>query len=462
MDIQTSISTVPSVLSGTFNIPLFLVLIILVFLSSFFSMTETVFSSISESKLKTMVEERKPGAKKALYCADHFDRTLTTLLVGNNIVNVALSTFAVTFFAKLITGNVNIEIITTAIVTVVLLVFGEVTPKSIGKKYNDKLVLFLAPIIYVLSFILYPLVIVFMGIQRLFVGKKTQENQVNEDELETILDTMVEDGAIEDDEHELIKNVFDLNDRSVEDIMVPRVDMVAIDVDSTADEVKEIFVSEKFSRIPVYKEDKDHIVGILYERDFLTAYINNRNVSIKSLMRPAKFVNKTMKVDTLISTLQEAKMHMAIVSGEYNDTLGLVTMEDALEEIVGEIYDEHDEGSIKQKLINKVGENQYLVDGEAFVSDMFEELGIGTPPEDVSKVSTWFFESHDELPKVGDKMIYISCYTDEDEEGQYQDYQKKITLEIEKVDDRRIESLMVTVEDATNEDVEKYKDDNEE
>lgn len=425
-------------------------------------MTETVFSSISESKLKTMVEERKPGAKKALYCADHFDRTLTTLLVGNNIVNVALSTFAVAFFAKLITGNVNIEIITTAIVTVVLLVFGEVTPKSIGKKYNDKLVLFLAPIIYVLSFILYPLVIVFMGIQRLFVGKKTQENQVNEDELETILDTMVEDGAIEDDEHELIKNVFDLNDRSVEDIMVPRVDMVAIDVDSTADEVKEIFVSEKFSRIPVYKEDKDHIVGILYERDFLTAYINNRNVSIKSLMRPAKFVNKTMKVDTLISTLQEAKMHMAIVSGEYNDTLGLVTMEDALEEIVGEIYDEHDEGSIKQKLINKVGENQYLVDGEAFVNDMFEELGIGTPPEDVSKVSTWFFESHDELPKVGDKMVYISCFTDENEEGEYQDFQKKITLEVEKVDDRRIESLMVTVEDATNEDVEKYKDDNEE
>lgn len=425
-------------------------------------MTETVFSSISESKLKTMVEERKPGAKKALYCAEHFDKTLTTLLVGNNIVNVALSTFAVTFFAKLITGDVNIELITTAIITVVLLVFGEVTPKSIGKKYNDKLVLFLAPIIYVLSFILYPIVIIFLGIQKLFVGNKAQESQVDEDELETILDTMVEDGAIEDDEHELIKNVFDLNDRSVEDIMVPRVDMVAIDVDSSADEVKEIIVREKFSRIPVYKEDKDHIVGILYERDFLTAYINNRNVSIKTLMRPAKFVNKTMTVDTLISTLQEAKMHMAIVSGEYNDTLGLVTMEDALEEIVGEIYDEHDEGSIKQKLINKVGENEYLVDGEAFVSDMFDELGIGTPPEDVSKVSTWFFESHDDLPKVGDKMIYISCYTDEDEEGQYQDYQKKITLEIEKVDDRRIESLMVTVEDATNEDVEKYKDDNEE
>ena len=460
MDIQSSIQSlsVPSVSILTINGGLLALLIILVLFSAFFSMTETVFASVSEAKIKNYVEERKTGAKKALFCVEHFDRTLTTLLVGNNIVNTALSTFALTFFMGFIrTGN--LELISTAIITIVLLIFGEITPKTIGKKYNDKLVLFLAPIIYVISYILLPISIIFMGIQKIFTGKKNNDSQVNESELETILDTMVEDGEIEDDEHEYIKNVFDLNDRTVEEIMVPRVDMVAIEDTTSIDEVKNIFIREQYSRIPVYHEDKDHIIGIIYERDFFEAMAKNIELkNVKQLMRNVLFVNKKMTVDALIKTLQESKTHMAIVSGEYNDTLGLVTMEDALEEIVGEIYDEHDEGSVKQKLITKINDNTYMVDGDMFVSDMFEEIGLGEAPEGASKLSTWMFESQEDLPKIGDKMTYISCFTDQNENGEYEDYAKKIVLEIVEVDDRRIETVKVTVDDATEEEVEQFEE----
>lgn len=460
MDIQSSVQSlsVPSVSFLTINGGLLALLIILVLFSAFFSMTETVFASVSEAKIKNYVEERKTGAKKALFCVEHFDRTLTTLLVGNNIVNTALSTFALTFFMGFIkTGN--LELISTAIITIVLLIFGEITPKTIGKKYNDKLVLFLAPIIYIISYILLPISIIFMGIQKIFTGKKNNDSQVNESELETILDTMVEDGEIEDDEHEYIKNVFDLNDRTVEEIMVPRVDMVAIEDITSIDEVKNIFIREQYSRIPVYHEDKDHIIGIIYERDFFEAMAKNIELkNVKQLMRNVLFVNKKMTVDALIKTLQESKTHMAIVSGEYNDTLGLVTMEDALEEIVGEIYDEHDDGSVKQKLITKINDNTYMVDGDMFVSDMFEEIGLGEAPEGASKLSTWMFESQEDLPKIGDKMTYISCFTDQNENGEYEDYAKKIVLEIVEVDDRRIETVKVTVDDATEEEVEQFED----
>ena len=270
---------------------------------------------------------------------------------------------------------------------------------------------------------------------------------------------MVEDGEIEDDEHEYIKNVFDLNDRTVEEIMVPRVDMVAIEDTTSIDEVKNIFIREQYSRIPVYHEDKDHIIGIIYERDFFEAMAKNIELKdVKQLMRNVLFVNKKMTVDALIKTLQESKTHMAIVSGEYNDTLGLVTMEDALEEIVGEIYDEHDEGSVKQKLITKINDNTYMVDGDMFVSDMFEEIGLGEAPEGASKLSTWMFESQEDLPKIGDKMTYISCFTDQNENGEYEDYAKKIVLEIVEVDDRRIETVKVTVDDATEEEVEQFEE----
>lgn len=430
------------------------ILVILVLLSAFFSMTETTFSSVSEAKIKTLVENRKNGSKKALYCITHFDQTLTTLLVGNNIVNTAISVLSVTLVASFVRNEDYVSLIATIGATIILLIFGEILPKTIAKKYNEHLALILGPITVVLSIILYPIVIIFRGLQKLITGSKKDESHVDENTLETILDTMEDEGTIETDEVKLIKNVFDLNDQTVENIMTPRIDMVAINVDSTIEEVKKIFSENNYSRVPVFKEDKDHIVGILYEREFYSALINNKDLSIEKLMKAPKYVNKAMTVDTLIHELQSSKVHMAIVLGEYGDTLGIVTMEDALEELVGEIYDEHDEVSNKP-LIIKNEDGSYLVDGEVTVDDLFDYLQIGDAPEDeTGKVSSWVFESSEELPQVGQTVTYIARYTSVNEEGDYEDYAKCLTFCVAKVIERRIETIKLTITDATEEQIE--------
>ncbi len=457
--IFSNISTVLALNAG-----LLTVLIILTLFSAFFSMSETALSSVSEAKIKTLVEDRVTGSRKTLHCIENYEKTLTTILVGNNIVNTALSVLAVGFFARIFVtlDDSMISFLATVIMTIVLLIFGEILPKTFGKKYCEKVSLLVGPVIWGLSFILYPVVIPFRILQKGVTGrKKDVEVHVDEDELDTILDTMEEEGSLEADERVLIKNALDLNDQTVEDIMIPRVDMVAIDVESSVEDAKNLFLESNFSRIPVFEEDKDHIVGILYERDFFSALLkSDSEVSIQKVMRKAKFVNKTLTVDKLIKELQVSKMHMAIVSGEYNDTLGLVTMEDALEELVGEIYDEHDLGSVKNKLIHKINDDTYVIDGDCDVDQLFDELNIGDCPDE-SKISTWIFESQEDLPKVGDKMVYIASYTQEDEEGKYTDYAKKLTFEIIRVDERRIEKVRLVISDASEEEVEAYKEENE-
>ena len=214
-------------------------------------------------------------------------------------------------------------------------------PKTIGKQHSESIALRVSWPIYIISLILWPVVMLFRMLQKAFTRKKT-DDAMNEDELEIALNNMQKDGKIEEKEVDLIKKVLDLNDRTVEDIMVPRIEMTAIPFNSTLATVKKTLLESKYSRIPVYKEDKDHIVGILYERDYFKTIQNKSDYDWHKIIRPAKYVSAAMKVDSLIAYLQEEKTHLAIVSGEFGDTLGLVTMEDALEELVGEIYDEHD------------------------------------------------------------------------------------------------------------------------
>ncbi|MGM9972109.1 MAG: hemolysin family protein [Anaeroplasmataceae bacterium] len=448
LDIQSSVLT-----NFTNKHTIILVIIIVcIILSAFFSMSETVFSSVSDVKLKTAVEDRKSGSKKALYLTESFDKTLTTLLVGNNIVNTAMSVLAVTLFAAFIKNENYVSLVATAVMTVLLLIFGEILPKTIGKKYCDVLCFKLAPIIYVLTIILYPIVIIFRGIQKLVTGKEIKSD-ISEDELESIIDTMEEEGSIESDEVEYIKNIFDLNDRSVEDIMIHRVDVVAVDVNDSIEDIKKVFFDAMFSRIPVCDGDKDHIIGVLYERDFLKALITQKNVSIRKIMKPAKFVNKAMKVDDLIHELQKCKTHLAIVMGEYGDTQGIVTMEDALEEIVGEIYDEHDEVEEDVNIIEEIGENTYLVDGEIYVDYLYKELEIGEAPENsTQKLSTFLFEESEELPQVGNQVKLISSFTKLNEETEtYDDYTKEIIFEIAEVDENRISKVKVIISDYIEE-----------
>ena len=457
MDIQRSM--VLFIQTVTFNVPIFILLVFLILMSAFFSMSETAISCASQVRLKLFIEERRNGSKMAMYCSEHFEKTLTTILVGNNIVNTAIATLALGFFTGIFGPIGPIEWISTLITTIVLLIFGEILPKTIGKNYADVIALKVSWIIYYLSFILFPIVFLFMRLQHLFMKK--EKETVNETELEAILDTMEDQGSIEENEVSIIKNVFELNDRPVMDIMVPRIEMFAIDIESNNEEIREMLLENQFSRIPVFEEDKDHIIGILYERDFFVAYIKDNNFNVRSILRPVLYVSSSMKVDDLIKKMQKEKSHLAIVSGEYGDTLGLVTMEDALEELVGEIYDEYDDADEKEFKVLEDGSLE--VSGDMYVSTLFEELDIPDEPKNVpNKVGSWLYDSLEQLPSVGASIDYIATYTKQDENGDYVDYQKKITLAVSKVDGRRIDKVHVCVCDATDEDVlEKEKNEEE-
>ncbi len=453
MDVQ---SIVPLSIGVTGGI-LIAVMVVLVIFSAFFSMSETAFSSTTDAKLRLLIEERKKGAKKALQLATNFDKTLITLLIGNNIVNVALSTIAVLFFGYLIQNETIMSVVSTAVVTITILIFGEILPKVIAKQCAESIAVKVAWPVYIVMLILTPLVYFFMGIQKLFTRKQTEAEAIDEDELGVLIDQMEDQGEIEHDEAETIRNVFDLNDRSVSDIMIPRIQMDAINYESTLEEVKTFMIDNPYSRIPVYKTDKDHIIGILYERDFFPALIKNPKMSWRRIIRPAKFVAGSMKVDALIEELQRAKTHIAIVSGEYGDVLGLVTLEDAIEEIVGEIYDEHDIPGNNDLVFLEEEEGAYIVDGEWFVDDLFDKLGVGDTPDDVpSKLSGWMFAKCESIPEPGFSFDYIAIYTKENEKEEYEDFAKNITFTIDKVKNRRIETVKVVIRDATDEEIETH------
>lgn len=455
MDVQ---SIVPLSIGVTGGI-LIAVMVVLVLFSAFFSMSETAYSSTTDAKLRLLVEERKSGAKKALQLANNFDKTLITLLIGNNIVNVLLSTISVIFFAMIIIDNDTLlSVVSTAVITITLLIFGEILPKVIAKQHAEGIAVKVAWPVYIVSIILTPLVYFFLGIQKLFTRKETETETLDEDELGVLINQMEDQGEIEHDEAETIRNVFDLNDRSVEDIMIPRIKMDAINYDSTLEEVKSFMIDNPYSRIPVYKTDKDHIIGILYERDFFPALIKNPKMSWRRVIRPAKFVAATMKVDALIEDLQKAKTHIAIVSGEYGEVLGLVTLEDAIEEIVGEIYDEHDIPGDNDLIFLEEEDGSYIVDGEWFVDDLFDKLGVGDSPIDIpSKLSGWMFARCESIPEPGFSFEYTSIYTKANENEEYEDFAKVIKFTIDKVLNRRIETIKVEIRDATEEEIENYE-----
>ena len=460
MDIQGSSGLILNA-NPTFETGLLIVMIVLVLLSAFFSMTETVYSTVNTVRLTLLAETGKKRAQKALWIAEHFDRTLTTILVGNNLVNISLATISVIFFQKLLTNGSIVEVVSTAVTTVVVLIFGEIMPKTIAKSHADTLAVKLSFIVYLVMIVLYPIVIIFTGFQKLLhIGKKEEkEPQVNEAELEAILDTMEEEGAIESEEVELINNILDLNDREVKDIMTPRPDIIAVSDDMDNDEIKTVLFNSKLSRIPVYHGDKDNIVGILFERDFLTAYIKRKNFRIKSLLRPVKYVSTSMKVDDLIHELQKSKMHMAIVSGEYGEVVGLVTMEDALEELVGEIYDEHDE-SFDELLIQEVEEGEYLINANIYVEDLFEDLDLGRVPDtQYSKLSGWLYGQCEDIPEEGFNFVYTSKYIAKTEDEEYEEIVKRLTFVVTKVEDRRILEARLFVEVIEEDDFDEEDED---
>ncbi|MBP5445288.1 MAG: HlyC/CorC family transporter [Acholeplasmatales bacterium] len=425
---------------------LWIVFVILLLLSAFFSASETAYSSINIVRITNFAENGKKSAAKALKVHQKFDNTLSSILIGNNIVNIAMATIGAYIAAKMITDDTVSGIVSTAVVTLIVLIFGEIMPKSFAKKHAEGFALKTAYILSVLNILFFPLNFLFISLSKLITRGVKEETAptVTEDELETIVDNMADEGVIEEDDSNLIINALKLSDKIIDDIMIPRVDMVAIDVDDTIENIKQIFFENQYSRIPVYKDDKDKILGILYERDFFTCLIEKKEFKIVDILKPVKYVNKKMPVDDFIRELQKEKVHMAIVSGKFGETAGLVTMEDALEELVGEIYDEHDDE--EKEMCIKIDENEYLVDAKMDLNELFETLELGKAPSDHNKLVGWLYEQVDDMPKAGEQIIYNTTYIQKDDD-EYIEKSKKLIFTIKEVLGRRITKVFLKIED---------------
>lgn len=407
---------------GSDSIGLILSLVGLLILSAFFSATETAFSSLNRSRIKSRAENGDKKAQLVLRLSDQYDQLLSTILVGNNIVNIAMASIATVLFMQLI-GDSGASV-ATIVVTVVVLIFGEISPKSLAKESADRFAELCAPVLRFLMLLLTPLNFLFAQWKKLLriVFKTGAAHGVTEEELLTIVTEAEQDGGINAQEGTLIRNAIEFNERETKDILVPRVDLEAISVEDSKETIAATFRSTNFSRLPVYDGTIDHIVGILLEKDFNNR-ANGTDVPISSILKPAIFVSEGMEISRLMKLLQKNKAHMAVVADEYGGTVGIVTMEDILEELVGEIWDEHDE-VIEE--IQEIGPHQYRVRCTVGLDRLMDYFGIREVPE-AATVNGWLMERLGKIPEAGDAFTY-DC----------------LTVEVRRVSERRAEELLIT------------------
>ena len=392
------------------SVPLLIALIVLVLFSAFFSGTETAYSCANRIKLRSLASNGNKRAQKVLDLAENsYDKLISTVLIGNNIVNITATTIATVFFAMLIKdNNATSNTVSTIVMTVTVLIFGEITPKLIAKVYPEKLSMTFYPLVKFFYYVLFVLNLIFSGwkwlISKIFQLKN--EDVITEDEILTIVEEAEEDGTLKTEETELIRSVIEFDDVEVCDILVPRVNVVAIDADSSMEEIRKVFAREGFSRLPVYKDTIDTIIGTIHERDFFLAYLNGKK-GIDGILQKAVYTTEHVKISDLLRQLQKKKVHIAVVLDEYGGTLGLVTLEDVLEELVGEIYDEHDE---EINYYKQLDENTFVVDGDAPLEDTFEKVGLDGEEEkfDALTLSGWIIEKLGEIPLAGVKFEYLN------------------------------------------------------
>ena len=416
-------------------------IIALVLCSTFFSGTETAFSSVSKIKMKNLAADDNKRAMLVLELTENFDKLITTILVGNTISNIAMTTVA-TVYGISVWGSRIGPTIATVMVTILVLVLGEISPKIIAREYAEEVSLFLAPFVKGLIVILTPLTFIFMGLKVLLkkmIGKNT-EPEFSEDELLTIVEEAEAGGAIGEEQSELISNAIEFNDIEASDILTPRVDIVAIEKGTPVAEIKQVFRDSGLSRLPVYEDDLDNIIGVINQKDFY-----NKNVrtikDVEKIIKPVAYVAETLKAAVLLRKMQAKKTHIAIVIDEYGGTTGLVTLEDIIEEIVGDIYDEHDAAASKD--VRPAGENEYLVAGGADLEDFFE-LFDEEIEADVNTVNGWVMIELDRLPKEGDSFDYESKH-------------KLFHVKVSKADASRALMTRIKVEDKPEEDDERQR-----
>ena len=376
-----------------------IVICLCVLFSMYFSATETAFNSLSRIRIKNKADDGNKKAKLVLKLLDKYDEMLSTILIGNNIVNIACTSLATLVFVRILQDEDLGATVSTAVVTVVLLIFGEISPKSIAKENAEYIAMFSAPLLNFLIYLLTPFNWIFKLWQKLLslIFKPSGDSGITEQELLTIVDEAEQDGNIDADESELIRSAIEFNELEVRDIFTPRIDIEAIRKDMSKEEVAHIFSESGYSRLPVYEESIDNIIGIVYLKDFYNIAFRGKS-GIEEIIKPVIFVPKSKKIADLRKELQEQQLHIAIVMDEFGCTVGLVTLEDILEELVGEIWDEHDE-IVRE--IAQINDTTWNVSGKANVEKVFEALGLDCAYEAMT-VSGWVMEVLEKIPAEGD------------------------------------------------------------
>ena len=412
----------------------YVLLFFLILGGGYFAGSEIAYASVNKIRIKNYAEDGDTRAKKALYILNNFDKSISTLLVGNNLMHIGAATTATVIATR--TWGQGAVAYSTLITTLVVFLVSEMIPKNLAKSRNEDFALAVAESLYVLMKLLTPVVFFFTsiskGVSKLF--KKQEEPTVTEDELYDILETIKEEGSLEAGKSKLISSALEFADVTAQDALTARVDVVAIDIDSTCDEILQTIKEEKYSRLPVYEDNIDHIIGILNIRKFLKVYMKQGNhINLRALLDPPYFVPKTTKIDDLLQEMSRRKLHMAIVNDDYGGTLGIMTVEDILEELVGEIWDEDDE--VIEEFI-PMGGNRYEVDAEFDVDDAFELMRYENYDKDElwhKTMGSWVLEHFDYVPKEGDCFEY-----------------RGVTVTVLTIDNKRITKLLVKVNEIDN------------
>ncbi|MDO4517952.1 MAG: hemolysin family protein [Bacillota bacterium] len=407
-------------------------IIVLIFFSAFFSATETAFTSINKIRLKTMASDGDEKAEKILDLAEKYDKLLTTILVGNNIVNIGMTAIATILFVSLL-GDKGAAM-STVVITVLVLIFGEITPKNIAKEKPEAFAAFAAPLISLLMVVLTPVNFLFTKWKLLLskIFKLASEDSITDDEILTMVEEAQTGGSIDENRSALIQNAIEFNDLTAEEVMTPRPEMVAVDIECSKEELARLFEETGFSRLPVYEEEIDKIIGVINQKDF-HYHVMGTNKSIADYISPAVFVAESIKIFDLLRKMQQLKSHMAIVIDEYGGTSGIVTMEDIIEELVGEIYDEYD--VILNKEIMPLQNGSYRVRSDANIDKVLDYFGIDEEISEVNTVNGWVAMILDHLPHKDDRFETVID-------------DKLLKVRVTKADDRKSIEINLVVEDC--------------
>ncbi len=414
------------------NSDLLIIITILVLCYSFFSASETAFSSLNKIKIKALANSGNKRAEKTYQLTEDFSKLLNTILVGNTIVNVVSASLATVLFTRML-GESGVTI-SSIVMTLLIMIVGEIIPKNIAKYVPEKFAMSVTPILSFLVWIFTPLTFIFRYVEGLF--EKIYGNQPDSystDEFITMVEEANEDGDIEDHEADLITNALEFNDLDVGEILTPRIDVIAVDIDDyTIEDIELKYRDSGFSRLPVYKETIDNIIGVLIEKDFYYHLFYEKSVDIKGILKDVIYTSPQVKISSLLKQFQTSKTHMAIVVDEYGGTEGIITMEDILEELVGEIYDEHDEVIEYYK---KIDEDTYLVKADVDYEDMFEHFGIELDEEyEFNTTSAWVIDMLDKIPVKGDSFDF-----------------KNMHIEVTDADSKKVNEIKITFKKQSDE-----------